>query len=241
MPFGTRGIKQVEFITGLQKKFNLVMYPSKTVRNEFVVETFNSWYNKGIQWDFNRYINLDEKIEVIPANNLAVNELNFGDKLDGDYISQQFAKGAGREYGKSYYVDTQNFFSQGQFTVQPSVSSSPLVYLAGTGVSGSSSSGGVVAYPVNGDGLVQLSTYPSNYDICSSYYSPVRIVYSSTGLIEEGAVLYFDAYGNDKVIGYTHVVDNGDGDGCKIWELDSLTGIVGTWTGDRCSTFGGCV
>jgi hypothetical protein len=137
MPFGTKGIKKIDFITGLQKKFNLVIYPSKINRNEFIVESFNKWYKEGIQWDFNQFVNLDDKIEVIPANNLAVNELNFGDVLDQDYISQQFSKEANREYGKTYYVDTQNFFSQGNFEVKTSLASSPLVYLQGTGISGS--------------------------------------------------------------------------------------------------------
>jgi len=137
MPFATRGIKQLDFIKGLQKKFNLVIYPSKTVANQFIVESFNDWYNNGLRWDFNKYINLDDKIEVIPANNFAVNELNFGDTLDGDYISQQFSKAANRPYGKEFYVDTQNFFSQGKFEVETGFASSPLVYLTGTGVSGS--------------------------------------------------------------------------------------------------------
>jgi len=118
MPFGTNGIKQIDFLTSIQKKFNLVMYPSKTVRNEFIVEPFNQWYSKGRRWDFNKYANLDEKLEVIPANNLAVNELNFGDLLDQDYISQQFSKEANREFGKAYYTDTENFFSQGKFEVK---------------------------------------------------------------------------------------------------------------------------
>ena len=137
MPFGTNGIKQIDFIRGLQKKFNLVIYPSKTVKNQFVVESFNNWYNSGEVKNFDRYINLDEKIEVIPANNLAVSELNFGDKLDQDYVSQQFSKLANREYGKTYYVDTQNFFSQGKFEVETTFASSPLLYLQGTGISGS--------------------------------------------------------------------------------------------------------
>lgn len=137
MPFGTTGIKKIDFIRGIQKKFNLVIYPSKVKKNEFIVETFNKWYKEGEIKNFNRFINLDKKIEVIPANNLAVNELNFGDRLDNDYVSQQFAKAANREYGKSYYIDTQNFFSQGKFEVQTSFASSPILYLEGTGVSGS--------------------------------------------------------------------------------------------------------
>jgi hypothetical protein len=137
MPFGTTGIKQVDFITGLQKKFNLVIYPNKVKPREFIVEEFNSWYQQGQIKDFNRYINLDKKIEFIPANNLAVNKLNFGDTLDGDYVSQQFSKANNREYGKSYYVDTENFFSQGTFEVKTTFASSPLIYLEGTGLSGS--------------------------------------------------------------------------------------------------------
>lgn len=137
MPYGTNGIKMIDFITSIQKKFNLIMYPDKTKPNQFIVETFNEWYKRGEIKDFNKYINLDDKIEVIPANNLAVNELNFGDTLDGDYISQQFNKESNREYGKTYYVDTTNFFSQGKFEVKTSLSSDPLIYLPGTGLSGS--------------------------------------------------------------------------------------------------------
>jgi hypothetical protein len=137
MPYGTSGIKLVDFITGIQKKFNLVIYPDNTKPNQFIVETFNNWYNKGEIKDFNKYINLDEKLEVIPANNFAVNKLNFGDTLDNDYVSQQFAKGANREYGKIYYTDTTNFYSQGTFDVKTTFASEPLLYLQGTGLSGS--------------------------------------------------------------------------------------------------------
>lgn len=137
MPFGTNGIRKVDFITSIQKKFNLVIYPSKTQKSQFIVETFNEWYKRGELKDFNKYINLNDKIEVIPANNLAVNELNFGDTLDRDYISQQFNNLANREYGKTYYVDTENFFSQGKYEVKTLFGSSPLTYLQGTGISGS--------------------------------------------------------------------------------------------------------
>jgi hypothetical protein len=140
MPYGTNGIKCVDFIKGLQRKFNLVIYPSKTKQNEFIVETFNNWYKLGQIKNFNKYINLKDKIEVIPANNLAVNKLEFGDTLDTDYVSQQFFKGANREYGKSYYIDTQNFFSQGEFKVQSSFASSPLTLVPGSGISGSNGS-----------------------------------------------------------------------------------------------------
>jgi hypothetical protein len=180
MPFGTNGIKQIDFITSLQKKFNLVIYPNKTKLNEFIIETFNEWYKTGEVKDFNKYINVDDKIEVIPANNFAVNNLNFGDTLDTDYISQQFSKQANREYGKSYYTDTENFFSQGTFEVKTGFASGPLVRLNGTGLSGSV--GGITPPPVTSYSFIMGNNgYSSEYDACNETYYYPTVVYASTG------------------------------------------------------------
>jgi len=177
MPFGTNGFKLIDFIKGVQKKYNLVIYPSKTKKNEFIVETFNNWYQAGEIKDFNKYINLDEKIEVIPANNLAVNELNFGDTLDQDYISQQFSKAANREYGKQYYTDTENFFSQGKFEVKTTLASSPLIQIQGTGVSGSVA--GVNPTPPSYNWSIGYSGFGSSYQACTDTYYYPGIVYSA--------------------------------------------------------------
>lgn len=229
MPYGTSGIKLIDFISGIQKKFNLVIYPNKTKLNEFVVETFNNWYDKGEIKDFNKYINLDEKIEVIPANNFAVNKLNFGDALDQDYISQQFAKGANREYGKIYYVDTTNFFSQGEFNVKTTFASEPLLYLQGTGLSGSV--GGlnpiITQYYV---GTVQVSSKPAGADTCYSYtYVPM---YTSTGNIQQGLIAYADAYGTTPITGYGSVTDPYTN---ETFDMYKGTGEIGYGSGYFCS------
>jgi len=174
MPFGTSGIKQIDYITSIQKKFNLVIYPSKTQINEFIVEPFNNWYKDGEIKNFNKYINLDERLEVIPANNLAVNELNFGDRLDQDYISQQFSKAANREYGKAYYTDLENFFSQGKFEVKTAVSSTPLLQILGTGISGSIQGFNppVTSYQWS----MGPQGYSDSFDACSNtYYYPIQV------------------------------------------------------------------
>lgn len=137
MPFGTNGIKLLDFIKGVQKKFNLIIYPDKTKPNQMVIDTFNDWYKRGEIKDFNRYINLNEPIEVIPVNNFAVNQLEFGDTLDQDYISQQFSKEVNRPFGQTFFTDTQNYFSQGKLEVRTTFASTPLLQIAGTGLSGS--------------------------------------------------------------------------------------------------------
>jgi hypothetical protein len=218
MPFGTTGIKLVDFITGLQRKFNLVMYPDRTRPNNFIVEEFNTWYRRGEVKDFNRYINLNEKIEITSANNLAVNNLNFGDTLDQDYVSQQFAKGANREYGKSYYIDTQNFFSQGTLNVETTFASSPLLRIAGTGLSGSV--GGL--NPI----VTQYSagTYSfTNAGARAACDSSLEIeIFTANGNVTSGQVAYYDQYGVDPIIGYTFFTA-----GLAIYPINSSTGVIG--------------
>jgi len=227
MPFGTVGIKQIDFIVGLQKKFNLVIYPNKNKLNEFIIETFNDWYKTGKIKDFNRYINLDKTIEVIPANNLAVNKLNFGDTLDTDYISQQFAKVSNREYGKQYYVDTSNFFSQGEFNVKTTFASDPLIRIAGTGISGSVSGlvPTVTQYQV---GYLKSGTDPASSETCNAFSFPPY--YTSTGTIQTGLTVYVDPYGNNLLTGYSSFVDLSG----QVWDLNNVTAVIGLNSGIFC-------
>ena len=226
MPFGTTGIKQIDFILGLQKKFNLVIYPNKTKLNQFIIETFNDWYKQGEIKDFNKYINLDKNIECIPANNLAVNRLNFGDTLDTDYVSQQFSKAANREYGKQYYIDTTNFFSQGEFNVKTTFASDPLVRIPGTGLSGS-----VITPTENtfyaGNVLLSAATRPDI--VCTSPIS--SDVYTIDGTLGYGLIMYYDRYATSPVTGYRTF---NAGFGAETTEINSTTGEIGFGTGFFC-------
>jgi hypothetical protein len=223
MPFGTSGIKQIDYITSIQKKFNLVIYPNKTKRNEFIIETFNSWYKDGQIKNFNKFINLNEKLEVIPANNLAVNELNFGDRLDQDYISQQFSKASNREYGKAYYTDLQNFFSQGKFEVKTSVSQTPLLQIAGTGVSGSVAGLDPVV-SVTFAGFYPMSIAPDVNDICNDTFLFDYVpIYTPTGVIAFGSTLYADSDGTILYTGYRLVYVT---DFCTVYAIDPSTATI---------------
>jgi hypothetical protein len=228
MPFGTTGIKQIDFLVGLQRKFNLVIYPNKLKLNQFIIETFNEWYTRGQIKDFNRYINLDKNIECIPANNLAVNKLNFGDTLDTDYVSQQFSKEANREFGKAYYTDTTNFFSQGEFNVKTTFASSPLLRIAGTGLSGSIS-GLNPSETTFYAGTVTLSNTSKIESTCTAATS--FDVYTTTGTLAQGLIMYFDRYASVPVTGYYNFVA---GPGQEVTEINRFTGEIGYGTGYFC-------
>ena len=234
MPYGTNGIKQIDFLIGLQKKFNLVIYPNKTKSSEFIIETFNDWYKTGEVKDFNKYINLDKKIAFIPANNLAVNELNFTDTLDGDYISQQFSKEANREYGKQYNIDTTNFFSQGKFEVKTTFGNGPLLRIPGTGLSGSVS-GLDPAQTQYSIGTYKVSQESSAALVCDDFSTVAYYqLYTSTGTLQSGLIAYTDPYGNSPVTGFNYMVQGTGGGGYEVYSLNSITGQIGYGTGYFC-------
>ena len=137
MPFGVSGIRIIDFIRGIQKKFNLVMYQDVSVPNQFKVETFNTWYRSGEYKDFNNYINLNEKIEFIPANTEAVNKLNFTDTQDADYVSTVWQRTYNRTFGQAILIDTGSYFSQGDYEVKSVLASGPLTLIPGSLYSGS--------------------------------------------------------------------------------------------------------
>ena len=215
MPYANNGIKQIDFIKALQKKFNLIIYPSKAKPKHFVIETFNNWYKKGKVRNFDRYINLDGKIEVTPANNLAVNKLEFGGKLDNDLLSQNFNKQNNREYGKSVYIDTQNFFSQGEFKIEAADASSPLRYVAGTGITGSA--GVQTGYSIS---YFRTTSY-YGYDVCTAGIRQGYIT-ENRDYFEIGDVVYTDFNLNTPLTGYRYVADVYN----DIWSINSSTGEI---------------
>ena len=216
MPVGQNGIKMIDFIKAIQRKFNLVVYPSKTKPKEFIVETFNNWYKKGKVKNFNKYINLDNSFSVTPANNLAVNKLTFGHAEDQDLLSQNFKKQTNRPYGQSFYVDTQNFFSQGEFKVEPTDAASPLRYVAGTGLSGSAAPP-VTYYPIY---YQRTSTY-NPYNVCNE---TTRLGYITRNDVyfDENDVIYINTSGTP-LTGFNFVSNAFIGD---IYYINSSTGQV---------------
>lgn len=224
MPFGTNGITLLDFLSSVQKKFNLQIYPSKTKPRHFIIETFNNWYKQGEVKNFDRYIDLNERISVIPANNLGVREVEFGDTLDGDYLAQNFNKENNREYGKSYFRDTQNFFSEGKLEVKSGFGVSPLRYVAGSGTEGQAATRltsflGGAANSISGVCSIGMTTY---YHDGTGTYPGI------------GDTIYTDVNGNNRLLGYYYFINDPSPD----YYLLSLGGTILSNPGS-CSGGGG--
>jgi len=138
MPQGTSGIRVIDFIRSIQKKFNLIIYPNKQNPNQFIVETFNNWYKQGTIKDFNKYINLQDKIEFTPANQLGYRQVRFSDAEDTDYVTTLFKRTNNRVYGESNFYDSGSYYSQGKLDVTSDViGNGPLTLVPGSVYTGS--------------------------------------------------------------------------------------------------------
>lgn len=175
MPYGQKGIRLIDYIRAIQKKFNLVIYEDKTTPDQFIVETFNTWYLDGQVQNFNKYINLNEKIEFLPANNLAYNIVSFSDIQDSDYVSKTFQQINNRTFGQAFWQDTGSFFSKGEFKVETVFGSSPLAQIGFTGYSGSVATGTrcntyrVINYDSFG-GYVYVEWFDCDTGVLQNYY-----------------------------------------------------------------------
>jgi hypothetical protein len=167
MPFGTSGIKVIDFVRSIQKKFNLVIYPNKLNPNQFIVETFNNWYKQGEIKDFNKYINIADKISFTPANQLGYNKVRFSDADDTDYVEVLFKRTNNRVYGESNFYDSGSYYSQGTLEVVASaVASGPLGQVPGSVYTGSVASQTTTCTTYK---TINLSTPPLLTTIVYSY------------------------------------------------------------------------
>lgn len=216
MPFGESGITCLDFLKGLQKKFNLVITPSKTRINHFEIETFNDWYKTGTVIDLSNNIKTDKTLNVQPANTLAVNELEFTDSLGKDYLGRNFNDLNNRIYGASIFKDTSNQFSQGKIDVTTVFSSSPLRYIEGTG-------GTSIETPTTG--YSQAITYNNSVTtICNDQrFLGTAYIASSRGYITYGDILYWDSSLQTPLRYYAFVRDNTNG---LVWGVNTFTGEV---------------
>lgn len=97
--FPENDFKQIDFITGINKYFNLVCVPHITKPKTIVVEPMIDYIGKGKVLDWTGKIDWDSPITISPITNIFNGTLNFNFKLDQDYINQQFNIANNRIFG----------------------------------------------------------------------------------------------------------------------------------------------
>lgn len=95
-----KNIKQIDILSSIAKKFDLLFVPNPDDPTEIIVEPFDYYVGTGQVYDWTDKINYDKGITITPAQNFIDAEIVLTDDEDGDQGNIDFKKANDRIYGE---------------------------------------------------------------------------------------------------------------------------------------------
>ena len=137
MEFNAPDMKQIDFITSIQKMFNLVFVADKTLPNTLRIEPMVEYIASGNTLDWSHKLDLSKDITYYPTTDLQKAKFTFTYAEDGDYYNSIY-KDNGRVYGR-YEVTENDFevineFATGEEKVELAFASTPSAPVENTDV-----------------------------------------------------------------------------------------------------------
>ena len=147
MEFNAPDMKQIDFITSIQKMFNLAFVPDRTLPNTLRIEPLVEYIGSGNTLDWTEKLDLSKDITYYPTTDLQKSKFTFTYTEDGDYYNSVY-KDNGRIFG-SYEITENDFevineFSTGEEKVELAFAPTPSAQVENTDV--------VVPKFINGEG-----------------------------------------------------------------------------------------
>lgn len=105
-------LKQIDFLSSIAKKFNLVFVPDPDVQNQIIIEPYQYYVGTGSIYDWTDKLSYDKGFSVQPALNFIESELILTDLEDGDDGNKQFKDRNNRIYGQNFIFNQTDFKSQ---------------------------------------------------------------------------------------------------------------------------------
>jgi hypothetical protein len=105
-------LKQIDFLSSIAKKFNLVFVNDPDISNQIIIEPFQYYIGTGQIYDWTDKLSYDKGFSVEPALNFVESDLFLSDLEDGDFGNQQYKNRNNRIYGENYVYNPTDFKSQ---------------------------------------------------------------------------------------------------------------------------------
>ena len=137
MEFNAPDMKQIDFITSIQKMFNLVFVADKTLPNTLKIEPMVEYIASGNTLDWSQKLDLSKDIMYSPTTDLQKAKFSFTYTSDSDYFNSIYTDN-GRVYGR-YEVTESDFevineFATGEEKVELAFASTPSAPVENTDV-----------------------------------------------------------------------------------------------------------
>ena len=111
-------LKQIDFLLGLQKMFNLVFVPDKNKPNHLLIEPFTDYTSTGTAKDWSDKVDYSKDVTIQPTTDLQKKEYQWTHKQGKDFISDAIEKSLDRTYGRYRVTDPSNDFATGEHKVE---------------------------------------------------------------------------------------------------------------------------
>jgi uncharacterized delta-60 repeat protein len=107
-----QNIKQIDLLSSIAKKFNLVFISDPDIPNQIIVEPYDFYIGSGEIYDWTPKLSWDKGFTVEPAQNFIESNLLLTDLEDGDEGNREFKNRVNRIYGQNVVYNPTDFKSQ---------------------------------------------------------------------------------------------------------------------------------
>ena len=110
-------MKQIDFLVGLQKTFNLVFIPDRNNPKHLEIEPFTDYLAQGSTKDWTNKIDLSKDVKIEPTTDLQSRRYDWTMSEGKDFINDLVQSNTDRVYGRYRVDDPDNDFASGEKTI----------------------------------------------------------------------------------------------------------------------------
>tara|TARA_R100001463_G_scaffold726_4_gene3361 strand:+ start:2353 stop:5268 length:2916 start_codon:yes stop_codon:yes gene_type:complete len=125
-------IKQKDYLSSIQKMFNLVFVPDENDSTKILIEPFQDYKGTGNTLDWTNLIDYDKSVKIEPTTSIQKRDYEWTYSEDKDIANKFYKDNADRIYGRYLIEDTENDFSTGKETIKNPFGAYPCSYINGT-------------------------------------------------------------------------------------------------------------
>ena len=111
-------VKQIDYLTALQRMFNLVFIPDPDKPSHLKIEPFTDYMSTGTVKDWSNKVDYGMDFVMRPTSDIQSKSYSWSYAPGGDFISQELQRSQDRVYGRYRILDGENPFASGSTDIQ---------------------------------------------------------------------------------------------------------------------------